>query len=108
MANPWVDKVYARGAWPDASKITDARLDQLLDIAYGLGVRYAYPLEDGAEVPAEYKEGVVLVARATWTAARATADGLGLNDGTDLALPQPVLSSQALQLFRPPAPPRLG
>jgi hypothetical protein len=107
MTNPWVDKAYARGAWPDSGKISDVRLDQLLDIAYEACASYAVPVPDDA-VPARYPEAVTLVARATWTAARASSDGLGLNDGTDLALPQPVLSSQALQLLRPPAPVVLG
>jgi len=110
VVNPWADKVYARAAWPDANKITDARLDQLLDIAYEACASYAPAVVPPAVVPARYPEAVTLVARATWTAARATADGLGLNDGTDsnLVLPTPVLSSQALQLLRPPAPVVLG
>ena len=108
MPNPWVDLTYCRGAWPDSVKISDSRLTQLLDIGYQLGVMYADPVPEGDPVPATYAEGVVLVARGVWTAARASADGLGLNDGTDLALPQPVLSAQALQLFRPPRPPVLG
>jgi hypothetical protein len=110
VPNPWVDKVYAREAWPDARKISDARLDQLLDVAYEACASYApvTPVDPPAIVPARFPEAVVLVARATWTAARASSDGLGLNDGTDLALPQPVLSSQALQLLRPPGPVVLG
>jgi hypothetical protein len=108
VSNPWASPAYARGAWPDATKISDTRLDQLLDVAYELCASYATPVVDPAPVPARYAEAVVLVARATWTAARATADGLGLNDLTDFALPQPVLSSQALQLLRPPAPVVLG
>jgi hypothetical protein len=108
MSNPWVDKPYARGAWPDAAKISDDRLDQLLDIAYEACASYAPTITAPALVPARYAEAVVLVARATWTAARASSDGLGLNDGTDLALPTPVLGSQALQLLRPPGPVVLG
>lgn len=108
MVSPWVDLVYARGAWPDATKITDARLQQLIDVAYVPCAAYAPVLADGVEVPANYREANVLAARAVWTAARATADGLGLSDGADLALPAPVLSSQVLQLLRPPAPPVLG
>jgi hypothetical protein len=109
VPNPWADKSYARGAWPDAVKISDVRLDQLLDISYEVCAPYALPvLADGDPVPARFPEALTLVARAAWTAARATADGLGLNDGTDLALPQPVLSSQALQLLRPPGPVVLG
>ena len=111
MANPWVDKAYARGAWPDAAKITDTRLDQMLDAAYELCAPYAVRLPTDApepEILGRWKEAVILAARGVWTAGRATADGLGLNDGSDLSLPQPVMSSQIYQLLRPPAPVVLG
>ena len=110
MTNPWVDKAYARAAWPDAPK-NDERLDQILDAGYELCHPYAVRLPTDEPDPAilvRWKEAVILSARGVWTAARATADGLGLNDGSDFTLPQPVMSSQVYQLLRPPSPVVLG
>ena len=46
----------------------------------------------------------MLMARAVWTAARARADGLGLDDMTGvISSVQPTLTGQVKQLLRPTA-----
>jgi hypothetical protein len=104
----WTTTEQARAGWPDAPK-SDERLNALLLAAYESGVIYAPAIPDGAAVPQRYKEAQLLTARAIWTAARAQADALGLNDdGVNLATVTPTLSGQIQQLYRPPGPPVVG
>lgn len=109
----WSDLAYARGAWPDARKMSDTRLTQLLTAAHELCAGYApvLPVTDPpTDPPGRYKEAEVLAARAIWTAARQNGDaGIGLDDGTiQLATGAVTLDGQVKQLLRPPGAPRIG
>lgn len=102
----WVTPTLARAYWPDAPKSPEA-LDSLLDAAYEVATAYAphlaAPTEDtDYDPPQRCVHAQVLHARAIWTAARAKADGLGLEDATGLiASTTPTLTGQVKQLLRP-------
>lgn len=108
----WVTTEAAVLMWPDAKKMSTPRLSELLLAGYEACAVYApaLPVTDPVTpVPQRYKEAQVLTARAIWTAARAQADGLGLQgDEVNLATVTPTLSGQILQLLRPPGPPVVG
>lgn len=107
----WVSTEAARLMWPDAKPMQQTRLEELLLAAYEACViaAPALPVTDPpAAPPQRYREAQVLHARAIWTAARAQADGLGLQDEVNLATVTPTLSGQILQLLRPPGPPVVG
>lgn len=111
----WVTPTRARALWPDAPK-DPATLTELLGAAYEACTEYApllavpSPEPDGYAPPQRARQAQVLMARAIWTAARAKADGLGLDDAAGMiATVTPTLSGQVKQLLRPAAGiPRVG
>ena len=105
----WVTPTRARATWPGAPR-DDVTLTELLLAAYEACTAYAPglavpdPEPAGYEPPYRCGQAQVLMARAVWTAARARADGLGLDDMTGvISSVQPTLTGQVKQLLRPAA-----
>lgn len=111
----WATPAQARTHWPDAPKVA-ATLAHLLTVAHELCAAYApasLAVPDPEPVdyvpPARAVQAQILCARAVWTAARETADRLGLDDpAAALAVSSPSLSGAVKQLLRPPAGPQIG
>lgn len=110
----WVTPARARVVWPDAPKV-DAVLVSLLDVGYELCAEYAPHLAIPDPRPAEYVaperavHAQILLARAVWTAARAKADTMGMDDpALAIGVSVPAMSGQIKQLLRPNALPAVG
>jgi hypothetical protein len=63
----WYTLDAAREDWADAPE-TDARLEQLLELARQQVIAYAPALAAGAAIPANYKAGQLMQARNLWNA----------------------------------------
>jgi hypothetical protein len=106
----WTTPAQARTQWPDAPKATTT-LEHLLNVSYEMCTVYAPArLAVPAEPPVDYTpaarcvQAQILHARAVWTAARATADAIGIDDpAAAIATTTPTLDGKVKQMLRPPA-----
>lgn len=97
----WVTLDDLRDAWDDAPT-DDARLQSMLDAAQVQAETYAPALPDGAPVPANYREGLILQVKSVWTAGERNGDVIGYGDG--YAVRVRPLSVDVKSLLRPKRP----
>jgi hypothetical protein len=105
----WTTPAFAKTQWPDAPKALST-LEHLLTVSYEMCSTYApaglaVPDEPAPDYtpPARAVQAQILHARAVWTAARATADALGIDDpAIAIATTTPTLDGKVKQLLRPP------
>lgn len=104
----WVSLAYARRAWPDAGKMSEPVLTDLLTTSHEMCTAYlpADELAELAELPAvppsRWQTAQVAYARQAWTAMRANGAGtIGVDEYAPVE--PPPLAAHVKALLRPRA-----
>lgn len=102
----WVTVGYARGQWPDAAKMTEPVLVDLLTASHEscaayLPVDALTPAPD--PVPARWRRAQVAHAREMWTALRTNGAGAIGPDGDMVTITAQPLAAHIKALLRPGA-----
>lgn len=102
----WVTLGYAREAWPDARRLSEPQLIDLLTASHEHCSAYlpADALAPApATVPALWRRAQVAQARAHWTALRANGAGQIGPEGDVLTIDPPPLAAHIKAMLRPGA-----
>lgn len=95
----WVTIDEVQAAWPDAL-LDEDDLQRLIDAAQEVLLEYAPALAVDAEVPARYKEALIMHVRELWRASERDGDVIGIN-GDGFAVRARDLTAQVKALLRP-------